>query len=365
MRKKLKTLVILTPGFPASEDDSTCLPMQQALTRAIHDHFPEMKINVISFQYPYNETVYSCAGATIHSFGNRNRGHLFKFILRNKIFKKLEAINKDQHIVGLLSFWYGECAAVGNIFARKNSLQHYCWLLGQDVRPGNKHPQRIQLGPENLIALSDFIRNEFNKNYSVLPAHVIPPGVDLKNYIFPQKERDIDILGVGSLIPLKQFDTFLEMASAVKSIFPGLKCIIAGEGPEREKLVDRIIQLELQSNVFLPGEISHSRVMECMTRTKVMLHTSSYEGFSGVCMEAISMGAFVLSFTRPMDHEIDQWQVAQDKMDMARKLSLLLNRKDHKPTQNFPIENTAWQIMELFGESPNALEMPLQVFAME
>jgi glycosyltransferase involved in cell wall biosynthesis len=363
MRKKQKTLVILTPGFPASEDDSTCLPMQQALTRALHVQFPEVEVNVISFQYPYKESIYSCAGATVHSFGNRNRGHLFTYILRNKILSRLQAIKKNETIIGLFSFWYGECAAVGNIFAGKNSFDHYCWLSGQDARPGNKHPNRVRLRPENLIALSDSIRKEFKKNYGVLPSRVITPGVDLKGLNFIQKERDIDILGVGSLIPLKQFDIFLEIVSGIKTLIPGLKCIIVGEGPEKEKLQEKIMQLGMQAHVFLLGEIPHSRVLECMSRTKVLLHTSSYEGFSGVCMEAISMGAFVLSFTRPMDHDIDQWHVAENPMDMIRKLSALLKRKDQKPVRDFPIENTAWQIMELFGECPGALEKPLQLSA--
>src|SRR5688572_14454882 len=103
MRKMQKTLVILTPGFPSSVDDSTCLPMQQALTRSIHRQFPELKIHVISFQYPYNEMDYDCAGATVHSFGNRNRGHLYALILRNKIVKRLELIQERDSIIGLLS----------------------------------------------------------------------------------------------------------------------------------------------------------------------------------------------------------------------------------------------------------------------
>ena len=361
MRKMQKTLVILTPGFPSSVDDSTCLPMQQALTRSIHRQFPGLKIHVISFQYPYNEMVYDCAGATVHSFGNRNRGHLYALILRNKIVKRLELIQERDSIIGLLSFWYGECAAVGNIFAKKHSIPHYCWLLGQDARTGNKHPHRLKLESGNLIALSDFIRQEFFKNYSVLPARVISPGIEGNKINIVEKERDIDILGVGSLIPLKQFDIFLDMIQAISSQVPGLRCMIAGEGPEKERLLKKIMELELQSHVFMMGEISHSRVLECMNRTKVLLHPSSYEGFSGVCMEALSMGAFVLSFTRPMDNDIDQWYIAENKMDMVRKLIQLLKRQDHKPVQVFPIENTALQIMELFDEIPNASGRLLQL----
>ena len=46
MNKDKKTLVILTPGFPKDEADSTCLPMQQQLIRAL-------KVNDAVSQYYY------------------------------------------------------------------------------------------------------------------------------------------------------------------------------------------------------------------------------------------------------------------------------------------------------------------------
>ncbi|MBK9485561.1 MAG: hypothetical protein IPO01_10185 [Chitinophagaceae bacterium] len=59
---------------------------------------------------------------------------------------------------------------------------------------------------EELIALSDFLQTEFEKNYGIKPAFVIPPGIDSKQFISPIKEKDIDLLAAGSLIPLKQFE---------------------------------------------------------------------------------------------------------------------------------------------------------------
>ena len=362
---KQSTLVILTPGFPASEDDSTCLPLQQMLTREIHQSFPWIKIHVLSFQYPYRNAVYPCAGATVHSFGNRNRGHVFNFLLRKRILKKLELIRARENLVGLFSFWYGECAAIGKLFSMKYSIPHFCWILGQDAKPGNKHPALIKLSPDEIVAISDFSRSEFYKNYNVLPSRVIIPGVvNLKDKNL-QLPRDIDILGVGSLIPLKQFHLFLEMVAIAREDHPGLRCLLAGAGPEKEKLMNHILRLGLQSNVFLLGEVSHSRVLDSMSRTKILLHTSSYEGFSGVCLEAISRGAFVLSFTRPMDAEIPQWFIAEDEMEMVRKLKLLLKRDDHQPVLNFPIENTARKIIELFVDGPCVLQNSLPVSSME
>ena len=36
-----KTLVILTPGFPSNEADTTCLPMQQNLVRSLKLMYPQ------------------------------------------------------------------------------------------------------------------------------------------------------------------------------------------------------------------------------------------------------------------------------------------------------------------------------------
>ena len=53
MHPENDTLIILTPGFPQSETDSTCLPMQQSFVRTLTENYPQLKIIILSFQYPY------------------------------------------------------------------------------------------------------------------------------------------------------------------------------------------------------------------------------------------------------------------------------------------------------------------------
>ena len=55
-----------------------------------------------------------------------------------------------------------------------------------------------------------------------------------------------------------------------------------------------------------------------MQRSRVFLHPSSYEGFSGVCLEAIYAGARVISFTRPMKKDIEGWKVAASLSEMTQ-----------------------------------------------
>ena len=174
MNKDEKTLVLLTPGFAKDEADSVCLPMQQQLARALKEISPQLNIIVLSFQYPYHTKKYTWFYTKVIPFNGRNKGGLPRLLLRKKINATLRKIHNETPITGLLSFWYGECALVGHRFADTHGLKHFCWILGQDAKKENKYPRRSSLRPEELIALSDFLQTEFERNhhhqYTAYPA---------------------------------------------------------------------------------------------------------------------------------------------------------------------------------------------------
>ncbi len=51
--KYSKHIVILTPGFPKNEQDTTCIPPLQAYVENFTAIHPEIKMSIISFQYPF------------------------------------------------------------------------------------------------------------------------------------------------------------------------------------------------------------------------------------------------------------------------------------------------------------------------
>jgi len=304
---KEKTLIILTPGFPESESDSTCLPMQQSFVKTLKELYPGINIIVLSFQYPYHKNVYHWFDIKVIPFNGRNKGGLTKISLRRKINAVLDQIYNSSKIIGLLSFWSNECAWIGKKFSDKHGIKHYCWILGQDAKKENKYPEQLQFQSNELIALSDFVQTEFEKNHGVRPQFVISPGIDEKLFDNSPKEKDIDLFGAGSLIPLKQYDIFLQVVAEIKKGVSGVKAVIAGKGPEKEKLELLITKLKLENNVTLSGELPYHEVLKLMQRTKVFLHPSSYEGFGCVCLEALYGGAKVISFCKPMKNEIEHW----------------------------------------------------------
>lgn len=353
MQNKSKTIVIVSPGFAADENDSTCLPAQQSFVLSLKNLYPHLQIIVLAFQYPFFSSTYFWNDITVISFNGRNRGKLYRRRLWQKVRMQLVKLYSQYELIGLISFWYGECAFVAEQFSRKYFIKHYCWILGQDARTGNRFVSKTNLNADQLIAMSDFLADEFQKNYSVSPKYVIPNAINYHNEnLF--SERNIDVIGVGSLIPLKQFNLFLDCIYQLKKILPDIKAVICGKGKEENKLCKQGIHLGLQENIFFLGELSHKEVLQLMSRSKILLHPSSYEGFSGVCLEALSCGTQVISFCKAMNVEIEGWHIVSTLQEMIEKLKQLLLQDgwNYQPVIPYTVDDSTKKMMELFVKQP-------------
>ncbi|NOT49902.1 MAG: glycosyltransferase [Chitinophagaceae bacterium] len=346
-----KTLVILTPGFAKDEEDSTCIPMQQSFLRTIKKNYPHLNIIVLAFQYPYHANKYEWHSMTVIPFNGRNKGGLRKFFLFRKIYSVLRSIHRENKIDAILSFWYNECGIAGKRFGDKHRIKHLCWVWGQDARNMNKYPRKLKPSANELVTLSDFLQDEFEKNHSVRPFSVVPPGIDSDLYSSPPAEKDIDIIAAGSLIPLKRYDLFIDLIAEIKKKIPGIKARLIGNGPERQRIERLIHASDLQHNITLSNELSHTELLKQMQRAKVFLHTSSFEGFGIVCIEALQAGAHVISFTKPMKAEIPHWEIAVDINDMVEKVLIILSDPpaDHSSITPFTIKASAEKMINLFA----------------
>ncbi|HMD00520.1 MAG TPA: hypothetical protein VKH37_10215, partial [Ferruginibacter sp.] len=162
---KPDAFIILIPGFASGIADTTCLPAQQNFVNALKKTRPHLNIIVIAFQYPHKKSTYSLYGCKIMAVGGKGRSKLFRLLLWRRVWKQLWQLRSSYNIKGLLSFWYGECALVGNRFAKRYHIPHYCWMMGQDAKKDNSYVSRTGLKGNELIASSDFIQQEFKQNH--------------------------------------------------------------------------------------------------------------------------------------------------------------------------------------------------------
>jgi glycosyltransferase involved in cell wall biosynthesis len=348
MARLLNHLVIITPGFPRDESDTTCIPFQQHFLLELKDAYPETKITVISLQYPYHTRPYTWNGIPVIPFEGKNKGGLKRLLIRRRVLQRLSKLHDHTPIDGLLSFWYGEGAACAELFANRHSVLHFCWLWGQDARSFNKYPARINMPSNRIISLSDFLQSEFEKNHSVRPLTVIPPGVATPGV--EHQEKKIDILATGSLIPLKRYDQLIRLIADIKAKFPSIRCTLIGDGPEHKNLLKLTAELKLQSNISFTGELPHEQVLDHMRAAKLFIHTSTYEGFGMVCLEAIAAGAVVCSYTKPMQFDLPNWHVIKGEQEMKKIVISLL--KDYKAPGRqvpLPISKTVHRVAQLFS----------------
>jgi glycosyltransferase involved in cell wall biosynthesis len=358
MNKGDKALVILSPGFPKDEADTTCVTAQQIFVKALKETNPQLHIFVLAFQYPFKQARYQWHDVDVIAFGGKNRGGIFRLFTWLRAGLTLRKLNKQYQLIGLLSFWLGECAFIANSFAKRHGLKHFCWVLGQDAKPQNKYFKWVKPDAGSLIALSDFIAAELSKNYHVKPLHIIPPGID--TVLFKPSSaarRDIDILGAGSLIPLKQYELFVSFINLLRRYFPDIKAVICGNGPELKSLQSMVKDLGLENNVEFTGEIPHKSVLALMQRSKVFLHTSAYEGFGVVCLEALYAGAHVVSIVQPMNTRIENWHIIYRQVDMAHKLKEILGNPSikYKAVLPYTICGTARSVIKLYDYKEEAI----------
>jgi glycosyltransferase involved in cell wall biosynthesis len=354
---KTETLLVISPGFPASEADSTCIPPQQVFVKALSNSNPDLHIVVLALTYPFSSGQYVWNGIRVISCGSKNKGWLFRTASVLKMWLALNKLKREYNVIGLLSFWLGKCAYIADKFAKQNKLKHYCWLLGQDAKPGNKYVKSIHPNANSLIAISDFIATGLQANYGILPKHVIPVGIDTALFAPGNTIRDIDVLGAGSLIPLKQYAVFLEVIKGLKYFLPDIKAVICGYGPQMTMLKALVNNMDLEDNVMLTGELAHHQVLALMQRSKVLLHPSNYEGFSTVCLEALYAGAKVISFAQPMETDIPNWHTVANKEEMLNKLADILQDTGmgYSSVMPYRVQDSARAIAKLYAYNDSAI----------
>ena len=71
MENKPETLVILSPGFPENQADTTCMPPMQLFVKGLKDVCPGLNVIVIAFQYPNFRGEYDWNGIKVIALGGQ------------------------------------------------------------------------------------------------------------------------------------------------------------------------------------------------------------------------------------------------------------------------------------------------------
>ncbi|MFN8321284.1 MAG: glycosyltransferase family 4 protein [Chitinophagales bacterium] len=287
--------VFITPGFARDEQDTVTIPPLSALTRSLSKQ--GVHISIITLDYPFEEEKYTWHGVTVYACGGKNHRFPAKIFTVQKALTLFKKIQEEKSVQLIHSFWWQETAVIGYLLSKYFSIAHLTTLMGQDVLSTNKYAKWFSAKHKSVVALSDFHSKYFEKTFHRKPDQVIPWGIDVTDFPLHEKQqKTIDILGAGWLNRVKNFSDFIDVVNIVCQKYPHIKCVIAGDGEHRQELEEKISQLNLQNNIAIMGMLSRKETLDLMMRSKVFLHTSTFESFGYVFSEAIQAGASIVSY---------------------------------------------------------------------
>ena len=105
-----------------------------------------------------------------------------------------------------------------------------------------------------------------------------------------KKNENFIILSAGRLIHCKGFHLGIKAFAPFVKVFPQSSLIIAGDGPERQRLANVSKSCAVEDRVHLPGMLPHDQLMEQMASCDILLHPSLQDGGAWVVMEAMTLG---------------------------------------------------------------------------
>ncbi len=152
---------------------------------------------------------------------------------------------------------------------------------------------------KNIICVSNKIKDIVSESISNPEKCVtVYDGVDLNRFHGKgmrgkiRKELGISdefklIGNIAAIAPHKDYFTFLDTVKILSSKIKA-KYLIAGEGPLRKEIENRIVELELQNDVFVLG--FRKDVENVFADLDLLLYTSKEEGLGSTLLDAMAYG---------------------------------------------------------------------------
>jgi len=152
--------------------------------------------------------------------------------------------------------------------------------------------------PDWIVAISEHTKTSLVR-HGVSPGRirVIPLGIDWKAIEASVASREAsDVIFVGRLIKEKNVDQLIWVVKRLAQRRRDIKCLIVGDGPERQRLERLVSELDLLRNLKFWGFVpTAEEVYSLMRASKVFALPSIREGFGLTVIEANACGLPVIT----------------------------------------------------------------------
>jgi len=239
-----------------------------------------------------------------------------------------------------------------------------------------------------LVTLSAAFKQLLVSRYGVSPwsVRVVSPGVDLEH--FGPGDRDVarDRLGlprdawvavtVRRLVPRTGVDVLLRAWAEVAAARPAALLLVAGDGPEQDRLDAEARRLGVGHSVRFVGSVDDEALVDCYRAADVSVVPSiSLEGFGLVVLESLACGTPVVATDAgglgdfPARLDPSTVVAADDPVSLGRRLRGAADRTEPLPgraacraiTEDLGWDDVARRHAEIYRELLGGHERRLRV----
>lgn len=216
--------------------------------------------------------------------------------------------------------------------------------------------------PLNYTAMKLF------QNHGVQNIRIVPHGIEeifLKTSPKPHHDGVINILSIGALIPLKNFDKVIRALANLKAKF-NFHYTLVGSGPEDKNLSRLVEETAINDRVTFIKKVPYEAIAEEISKHDIFVMPSYFESFGRALTEAMAVGLPVICakhtgihgyFTEgvegfSVDHKTQQ--ELEEKLDLLMSNSQLRNQIGFKAKElmkKFTWEGIAFLIEDLYRKA--------------
>jgi len=108
------------------------------------------------------------------------------------------------------------------------------------------------------------------------------------------------LISAGQLEPEYDLPLQIEVLPEVRKKFPDTGLVLLGSGSLHDELLARIQAQPCASHILLAGDVPHSATMQAMSRSRILLRTTLYDGDALSVREALQVGTPVIATDNAM-----------------------------------------------------------------
>ena len=155
--------------------------------------------------------------------------------------------------------------------------------------------RKIHTTPDYITAISNFLAKRAERlRGRARNILVIPNGFDSREVPPKGKVMDGRVVCVARLSWEKGIDYLIAALPEIRRQFPSAHLVLAGDGPEKEKLRSLAKRLNIQEAVQFKGFLPHEQALKEMSRATVFVCPSLAEGLGNVFLEVQACGTPVV-----------------------------------------------------------------------